>query len=106
MNARLPGRSMLACQEVFSMLRWLYMSCPAVRGWAGPMLKLRVVWREKRVVRASSIAYLAPVFSCRIVLISKMHYSTRLLIATPIRNEQANSRIRALSFCHGADAFF
>ena len=44
-------------------------SCPTVWVWAGLMLKLCVGWREKR---ASSIACLAPVFSCRIVLIQKL----------------------------------
>ena len=77
---------MLACHVVFSMLLWLYMRCRSALfcngaapqcGWAGLMLKLCVGWREKR---ASSIACLAPVFSCRIVLIKKCTIR-RVLIA-------------------------
>ena len=68
---------MRACHVVFSMLLWLYMRCRSALfcngaapqcGWAGLMLKVCVGWRAKR---ASSIACLAQVFSCRIVLIQK-----------------------------------
>ena len=66
---------MLACPVVFTMLLWLYMRCRRALfcngaapqcGRVDLMLKLCVGGREKR---ASSIACLAPVFSCRIVRI-------------------------------------
>ena len=85
---------MLACHVVFSMLLWLYIRCRSAVfcngaapqcGWAGLMLKLCVGWREKPK-RASSITCLAPVFSCRIVLMKKKITIRRVLIAQNRKN--------------------